>query len=73
MWSLLTLSLLASLAFATRSGQPVMGYYAETSYLAGGQSVCWLQEGYIKVQSDYLAHTNMTGFGYDYLVLGDCW
>lgn len=72
MWSLLTLSLLASLAYATKPGQPVMGYYADTNYL-DGKSNCWLQEGYMKVQSDYIAHTDMTGAGYDYLILGDCW
>jgi len=68
----ITLSLVASLAYATKAGQPVMGYYADTNYL-NGQSVCWLQEGYLKVQSDYMVHTNMTGFGYDYLIMGDCW
>jgi hypothetical protein len=75
MFSLLktiTLSLVVTLVCATKTGQPVMGYYADTNYI-NGQAACWLQEGYIKVQSDYLKHTNMTGFGYDYLIMGDCW
>jgi hypothetical protein len=68
----ISLSLVASLVYATAPGQPVMGYYADTSQLQG-KSNCWLQEGYLKVQSDYIKHTGMDVLGYDFIIMGDCW
>ena len=68
----ITLSLVASVVYATAPGQPVMGYYADTNHL-NGQSNCWLTEGYMKVQSDYIKHTRLDTFGYDFIIMGDCW
>ena len=68
----ITLSLVATLVSATAPGQPVMGYYADTRG-PDGTSNCWLAEGYLKVQSDYIKHTGLDTVGYDFVIMGDCW